>query len=1239
MILTTPPAHANPFPGLRPFDSNENHLFFGRDGQSDELLRRLRQKRFLAVVGTSGSGKSSLVRAGLLPALHGGFMIEAGSGWRVTMLRPGNDPIGNLAAALNESGVLDYGSADVAIQRPITEAALRRSALGLVEVARQARLPRNENLLIIVDQFEELFRFKESAGAERAEDDAAAFAKLLIEVIKQNEIPIYVVITMRSDFIGDCAQFRDLPEAINDSQYLIPRMTRDQRREAIAGPVAVGGAAITPRLMNHLLNDVGDDPDQLPILQHALMRTWQRWAEENDTSGPLDIRHYQDVGGMSDALSKHADKAYNELPDERSKVIAEKLFKLLTERGSDNREIRRPTKLEDICAVAEADLDAVRTVIDSFRRQGRSFLMPPAAVELHGETLIDISHESLIRGWQRLKTWVDEEARSARIYKRLAETAALHAEGKAGLWREPDLYIALSWREETRPNAAWGARYHPDFAATMAFLDKSRESREAEIKDTEQKRIRDHRRTQIFAAVLGLAFLISLALTIYAFRLRNDAMTSRENALTQAHIADRERRNAEDQRLLAEDAEAHAVNSEKQASADAERARRAEQQASVEADRARAAEQKALAEKRRAVDALHLAEVQRQLAEQTAQTAKEAELRATEAKRRADRLSLRVRKQNVDLSWLIILMADKLAQSSPQQEQAKWATIKSDAQARMGNRLLAVQPLTKLLKADGEDYEALLLRGYYNLMDSQPDKAADDARRALRLNQNSYRARENLILALGALGRYPEAAEQLREGIGSFIHTGYGENEEFAVSPDIKRATGQSLLYADSQDSLAAFNYEGAILAAATGSDDFEAALSNAVKAPQSKDAPLFALNWAMMNEQARSEDYGVLAAQGALWEEAGFKNEAVRAYSKFQCAYQDGPDQDRKRYASLSAWVGRRMSASRVGKVTCPVPELEPEKRDAHTLLLETYEAALGNKTNAGELFREAVETYPNDVDILLQRSQFRYNGSDFNGASHDADAVISQAPRTARAYVIRALANANLGAHLDDILKDVLEAKKLDPTVVPYGEDIFKGVYKISEQLEGSNLDEAINLLQRTARYNLPSATPYYELAKLQNRHGRYKEALENIDIAISMKAEDTALYGERERAENGLRRDGADVLFNKALGYQAAGDALHKLGRRGEASDAFEESLKYLDQSADEKNVEEVRWNAAATMAKVARLVEEDAVRDKKANPKEVAASYLEQVFGGLEKLKEVLGHQVDRLRREGGNPNPK
>ena len=591
---------ANPFPGLRPFESNETHLFFGRDGQSEELLRRLKRTRFLAVVGTSGSGKSSLVRAGLLPALQGGLMASAGSDWRIAILRPGSDPIGNLARALASSAVLGpRDEKDEQIQAVMMETTLRKSSLGVVELVSRARtklddkgqplFPDYENLLVVVDQFEELFRFKQLIAEENSQEDAAAFVKLLLEAVGQeDEKKIYVVLTMRSDFLGDCSQFFELPEAINNGQYLIPRMTRDERREAISGPVAVGQGTISEPLVNQLLNDVGDNPDQLPILQHALMRTWEYWLGHRRNGNPIDIPDYNAIGGMAEALSLHADEAYAEL-NEKQQAIAEKLFKGLTEKGSDNREIRRPMEVGEICELTGANEAAVIAVVEVFRGEGRSFLMPPptdaltgARVNLNRESLIDISHESLIRNWSRLKTWTEEEAQSARIYKRLAETAMLHHAREEALLIDPALQGALDWREKNQPNAVWAQRYHPEFETALTFLDASVAARNAEMKERERQRKREvtYERTKRFTALLLLLCLIALGAVVFAtsqmrqakkakvvadgakveaFAQKEEATKAKERAVEQAVQAEANRLEALAQKKAATEAKELAV--------------------------------------------------------------------------------------------------------------------------------------------------------------------------------------------------------------------------------------------------------------------------------------------------------------------------------------------------------------------------------------------------------------------------------------------------------------------------------------------------------------------------------------------------------------------------------------------------------------------------------------------------------------------------------------------------------
>ncbi|HZT57220.1 MAG TPA: tetratricopeptide repeat protein, partial [Pyrinomonadaceae bacterium] len=541
----------NPFPGLRPFDTDEYNLFFGRDGQSDELLARLARTRFLAVVGTSGSGKSSLIRAGLIPALYGGLMAQTGSAWRIAVLRPGSNPIGNLACALSRDDVIGSPEIDDDVQAAIIETTLRRSTLGLVDAVRQARLASYENVLVVVDQFEELFRFRSMREVAGSEDDAAAFVKLLLEAPRERDANIYVVLTMRSDFLGDCAQFWGLPEAINEGQYLIPRMTRDERRSAITGPALVADAEISAPLVNRLLNDAGDNPDQLPILQHALMRTWDHWTAHRRDSEPVGLEDYEAVGTMTDALSRHAEEAYAELPDERSRVVAACMFKALTERGVDNRETRRPTRLSDICAITEASEDEVKRVVEVFRREGRSFLMPPAGTPLDADTVIDISHESLIRNWQRLKDWARDEAEAARIYRRLAGAASDYGAGEVGLLDDVTLQWVLKWKETYKPNRAWGLRYNERYDDALGYLEESRAAREREAQERERQRRellererREREQAEVFAAeqtraarrlrrlvsALALMFALAAVAFVAAIIMEKRAEAARQSA-------------------------------------------------------------------------------------------------------------------------------------------------------------------------------------------------------------------------------------------------------------------------------------------------------------------------------------------------------------------------------------------------------------------------------------------------------------------------------------------------------------------------------------------------------------------------------------------------------------------------------------------------------------------------------------------------------------------------------------
>jgi WD40 repeat protein len=607
---------SNPFPGLRPFKIEESHLFFGREGQSDEVLLKLSKSRFVGVIGPSGSGKSSFIYCGVLPILYGGFLTDASPNWEVVVTRPGAGPIDNLAESLLKA-TKEYQNADAEdkkIKRTIVSTLLRSSSLGLVEAIQQSRRSADINYLILVDQFEELFRFKDSTDPNSV-DETLAFVNLLMEAVNYEDSPIYVAITMRSDFIGDCAQFPDLTRKINDSHYLIPQMTRDQKRRAIEGPVAVGGAKIAPRLVQQLLNDLGDNPDQLPILQHALMRTWSYWSRYKDYEDEaVDLKHYEAIGTMAEALSQHANEAFDELDDDQ-KRICESLFKAITEKRGENFGIRRPTRLNEIAAIADVSEEDVIAVIEKFREPGRSLLTPAYGTPLGGRAMIDISHESLMRIWTRLKNWVDDEAEAVQMYLRLAEAAAMYQVGKAGLWRPPDLQLALNWQTKHKPTLVWGQRYHPAFERTIIFLEYSKKEFETEQRIKELEAKRKLRNARITAMVLGTATVISLMFLVYALVQRTQAIKNEEKAVAAQLRAEENEKAATAAKIRAEAAEGQAREQAKiaeQQRAIAEENEQAANEARADAvknaELARQQERIAQSNEKRAVAAQSLAE-------------------------------------------------------------------------------------------------------------------------------------------------------------------------------------------------------------------------------------------------------------------------------------------------------------------------------------------------------------------------------------------------------------------------------------------------------------------------------------------------------------------------------------------------------------------------------------------------------------------------------------------------------
>jgi hypothetical protein len=502
-----------PYPGLRSFEASDQPVFFGRELQIGTILRQLEDHRFVAVVGSSGSGKSSLVRAGLLPALREGFLFGV-SDWVTLIVKPGNAPYERLAAALchresslqgAKSGGTEGDKKAPSIEEALTLPTLQKSERGLVNALHDAGLSQDHHVMVVVDQFEEIFAFRQASRPDQHEvvsrDEAAAFVNMLLCSCKDPGSRVWVVLTMRSDFIGNCEAFLGLPEAVSRSQFLVPRLDRRQMEEAITRPGDVKTAAFRrfsfqQDLVNRIINDAGDRPDQLPMMQHALMRTWKQAAVKSGKL-TLTLEDYQQVGGIEEALSRHADEAWANIKDDPKRAqLARRLFLLFCDVSPSGQITRRRPQVKEAIAVTGATVNDVEAVMRAFQADDRNFLLSPPDQSLTPDTYVDISHEALLRRWHLFSQWLENEREAVAELRRLVDRVK-----DGALLQANELDRVALWQKDNLTSLEWAKRYVTvdQWTAVQAFLTKS-------VEDV--KRRHDQKRNTVLI-ILGILLLAS----------------------------------------------------------------------------------------------------------------------------------------------------------------------------------------------------------------------------------------------------------------------------------------------------------------------------------------------------------------------------------------------------------------------------------------------------------------------------------------------------------------------------------------------------------------------------------------------------------------------------------------------------------------------------------------------------------------------------------------------------------
>ena len=474
-----------PYPGLRPFETEEWSIFFGRERMIDEVIERLATNRLVMVHGSSGSGKSSLIRAGVLPKLARQH-LRAGAPWRTCSIRPSGGPLWNLAKELAR---LEGNGEDLERVGQIIAQFSQRNAT-LSAVVGSLKNGTASRLCILVDQFEELFRFEK----ETSRDEAELFVDLLvrndvqsaenkdhaIETAEQAN-SVHVIVTMRSEFLGECARFDGLAEAINRTQYLVPRMDREGLVRAIRRPAQLYGGEVSAELAERLIAEVAGREDELPLIQHGLMFLWNAALQKPQTGGRivLDAATLETKGGLARLLSGHADVVVDAAaPDPEGQDAVERLFRALIDLNVEGKAIRRPQTFRDLAAVAQIGADKLRAIIDALRRDEVSFLTPYAPQPIVDGTPIDISHEALIRCWNRLADpqdgWLKREFDDGLTWRSLLVEAKGFEKDNHRVLSPATTDERWAWWRQRKLNSSWAERYGGGFALVEKLIAASR---------------------------------------------------------------------------------------------------------------------------------------------------------------------------------------------------------------------------------------------------------------------------------------------------------------------------------------------------------------------------------------------------------------------------------------------------------------------------------------------------------------------------------------------------------------------------------------------------------------------------------------------------------------------------------------------------------------------------------------------------------------------------------------------
>ena len=513
--ISSTPGPRNPYKGLRAFQSSDTHEFFGRERVVTRLLNRLRaddgNQHFLAVVGPSGSGKSSLVKAGLIPALWRGE-LPGSERWYIVEMVPGAHPLDEMEVALTRVA---------ADQIDNVREYLDRDHRGLTRIAGLILPNDGSDLLLFIDQFEETYTLVED------ESERMHFMQLLNHAATAARSRVRVVITLRADFYDRPLTYPDMGELVRSNLETVLPLSAEELERAIVGPADGVGITLETGLAACIIADVNYQPGAVPMLQNTLTELFGRRQGQELTQ-----RAYQEIGGAVGALAHRADEIYHELNTDGRELVRQVFLRLVT-LGDDGEDTRRRVHRSELLAIAP-DEDLIDEIIDVYATYR---LLTLDADPVSRSPTVELAHEAILQEWDRLRAWIDnyrDDMRQQRILARSAEEWRNAGRDTSYLLRGARLEQFEAWAAETQLILTGPEReYLVKSSAEHDRLTAEEARRQAH---EEALALRSRRFLQLLVAVLSVATIVSVSLTQLALDREQQARNARQTAEHEAAL-------------------------------------------------------------------------------------------------------------------------------------------------------------------------------------------------------------------------------------------------------------------------------------------------------------------------------------------------------------------------------------------------------------------------------------------------------------------------------------------------------------------------------------------------------------------------------------------------------------------------------------------------------------------------------------------------------------------------------